>query len=72
MFKNLDELSPTLNKGIQLYIDRLDMDSRNRELFYDIIKFSYHEGYIKGKEDYLQEKSNFTNQISENGDKKQD
>ena len=55
MFKHFEELSPSLNKGIQLYIDRLDMDSRNRELFYDIIKFSYNEGYIKGNEDYLNE-----------------
>lgn len=55
MFKHLEELSPALNKGIQLYIERLDMTQRDRELFYDIIGFTFDEGKIRGKEDYLKE-----------------
>jgi hypothetical protein len=55
MFKSLEELSPALNKGIQLYIERLDMTQRDRELFYDIIGFTFDEGKIRGKEDYLKE-----------------
>jgi hypothetical protein len=55
MFKHFEELSPALNKGIQLYIERLDMTQRDRELFYDIIGFTFDEGMIRGKEDYLKE-----------------
>lgn len=54
-FKNMDELSPSLNKGLQLFIERLDMTQRDRELFYDIIGFTFDEGKIAGKEDYLKE-----------------
>lgn len=55
MFNPINELSPSLNKGIQLFIDRLDMSSRDRELFYDILKFTFDEGRISGKENYLNE-----------------
>jgi hypothetical protein len=55
MFKHFNELSPALNKGIQLYTERLDMTQRDRELFYDIIGFTFDEGKIRGKEDYLNE-----------------
>jgi hypothetical protein len=55
MFNPINELSPSLNKGIQLFIDRLDMTSRDRELFYDILKFTFDEGRITGKENYLNE-----------------
>ena len=55
MFKNFEELSPALNKGIQLYAERMDMTQRDRELFYDIIGFAFDEGKIKGKEQYLQD-----------------
>ena len=57
MFKNLDNLSPTLNKGIDLYLERLDIDQRNRELFFDIISFVFDEGKIAGKEEYLNEQT---------------
>lgn len=55
MFNPINELSPSLNKGIQLFIDRLDMSQRDRELFYDILKFTFDEGKIRGKENYLNE-----------------
>ena len=51
----MNELSPSLNKGLQLFIERLDMTQRDRELFYDIIGFTFDEGQIRGKEDYLKE-----------------
>ena len=54
-FKTLDELSPSLNKGIQFFIDRLDMTQRDRELFYDILGFTFDEGKISGKEEFLNE-----------------
>jgi hypothetical protein len=54
-FKTLNELSPSLNKGIQFYIERLDMTQRDRELFYDILGFTFDEGKISGKEEYLNE-----------------
>jgi hypothetical protein len=55
MFKHFDDLSPALNKGLQLFIERIDMTQRDRELFYDIIGFTFDEGKIQGKEDYLKE-----------------
>lgn len=55
MFKHFDELSPSLNKAIQFYTERLDMTQRDRELFYDIIGFAFDEGTIRGKEDYLKD-----------------
>lgn len=57
-FNKINELSENLNKGIQYYIDRLDMSSRDRELFYDLIKFSYEEGRIKGKYEFLNDINN--------------
>lgn len=54
-FKTFQELSPSLNKGLQLFIERLDMTQRDRELFYDIIGFTFDEGKIAGKEEYLNE-----------------
>lgn len=55
MFKHFDELSPSLNKGINLYIERLDLTQRDRELFYDIIKFTFDEGKLQGKQEFLNE-----------------
>jgi len=55
MFKHFDELSPSLNKAVQFYTERLDMTQRDRELFYDIIGFAFDEGTIRGKEDYLKD-----------------
>lgn len=57
-FKTLDELSPSLNKGIQFFAERLDMTQRDRELFYDILGFTFDEGKISGKEEYLKENEN--------------
>jgi hypothetical protein len=51
----MEELSPSLNKGIRLFIERMDMTQRDRELFYDIIGFAFDEGMIKGKEQYLKD-----------------
>jgi hypothetical protein len=67
MFKHFDELSPSLNKGIQLFIDRIDMTQRDRELFYDIIGFSFDEGTIRGKEDYLKDEQNSKKEIDKDG-----
>jgi hypothetical protein len=62
----MNELSPSLNKGLQLFIERLDMTQRDRELFYDIIGFTFDEGKITGKEEYLNEiKSNTNDEQSE-------
>lgn len=61
-FKYMNELSPSLNKGLQLFIERLDMTQRDRELFYDIIGFTFDEGRIRGKEDYLKEIKEDTNE----------
>lgn len=65
MFKHFEELSPSLNKGINLYIERLDMTQRDRELFYDIIKFTFDEGKLQGKQEFL-------NEINENDETKFD
>ena len=72
MFKYLEDLSPTLNKGINLYVDRLDLDKRNRELLFDILRFVYDEGKIRGKEEYLKEHQEFTNQTNKDGETEQD
>ena len=69
MFKDLNFLSSNLTKGIDLFIDRLDMTQRDRELFYDIINFIYLEGKIQGKEDYLTETSDFNNKSNEEKEK---
>ncbi len=61
-FKYMNEISPSLNKGLQLFIERLDMTQRDRELFYDIIGFAFDEGRIQGKEDYLNEIHDKTNE----------
>lgn len=66
MFKHFDELSPSLNKAVQFYIERLDMTQRDRELFYDIIGFAFDEGTIRGKEDYLKDEQK-QNEISQDG-----
>lgn len=57
-YKTMDELSPSLNKGVQFFIERLDMTQRDRELFYDILGFTFDEGKITGKEEYLKETLN--------------
>jgi hypothetical protein len=67
MFKHFDELSPSLNKAVQFYTERLDMTQRDRELFYDIIGFAFDEGTIRGKEDYLKDVQNSQKQISQDG-----
>jgi hypothetical protein len=54
-YKTMDELSPSLNKGVQFFIERLDMTQRDRELFYDILGFTFDEGKISGKEEFLNE-----------------
>jgi hypothetical protein len=63
MFKHFKELSPSLNKGIQLFTERMDMTQRDRELFYDIIGFAFDEGKISGKEDFLKD---MTESLKEN------
>jgi hypothetical protein len=52
-FKQVDYVSPQLRVGIDSFIERMDMCSRDRELFYDIIGFAYTEGKIRGKEEIL-------------------
>lgn len=71
MSKNLDALSPSLKRGIRLYVERLDLEIRYRDLLYDIIRFAYDEGKISGKEDFLKEHQQFINQTNNNGDKEQ-
>lgn len=51
----LDDLSPSLKRGIQMYTERLNMNEKDRSLFYDILRFTFNEGSIKGKEEYLKE-----------------
>ena len=67
MFKHFDELSPSLNKAVQFYTERLDMTQRDRELFYDIIGFAFDEGTIRVKEDYLKDVQNSQKQITQYG-----
>ena len=53
-FRELEELSPTFNKSMNNFIDRIDcMHGRDSELFYDLIGFAFDEGRIKGKEEIL-------------------
>jgi hypothetical protein len=52
-FRNLEFVSPSLNKAIQAYIDRIDATQRDRELLYDIVGFAFDEGRIQGKEEIL-------------------
>lgn len=53
-FKEMKELSPTFNKLMNNFIDRVDaFTGRDRELFYDLIGFAFDEGKIKGKEEVL-------------------
>lgn len=70
MFKDLNFLSENLTKGINLFINRMDMTQRDRELFYDIINFTFQEGKIEGKEDYLREINEFKSNI--NNEQKED
>ena len=67
MFKHFEELSPSLNKAVQFYTERLDMTQRDRELFYDIIGFAFDEGKIRGKEDYLKDEQITQKQITQDG-----
>ena len=57
MFKTYHEMSSNLNRGMQLFIERMDMTQRDRELFYDLIGFAYQEGKIAGKEEIINENS---------------
>jgi hypothetical protein len=50
-------MSSNLNRGMQLFIERMDMTQRDRELFYDLIGFAYQEGKIAGKEEIINENS---------------
>jgi hypothetical protein len=47
--------SEPLNGLMFKFIDRLDMDARDREIFEDLALFIYHEGKLRGKEEYLNE-----------------
>lgn len=57
MFKNYQELSKKLNEEMQLFIDRLDMTQRDRDLFYNLIMMSFHEGKMAANKE-TQIKSN--------------
>ena len=52
-FRNLEFVSPSLNKAIQAYVERIDATQRDRELLYDIVGFAFDEGKIRGKEEIL-------------------
>ena len=52
-FRNLEFVSPSLNKAIQAYVERIDATQRDRELLYDIVGFAFDEGKIQGKEEIL-------------------
>ena len=65
-FKYFEEFSPALNKGIQLYVDRLDMTGRDRELFYDILNFAYSEGKISGMEEFVKNADQTLKDFNEN------
>jgi hypothetical protein len=65
-FKHFEEFSPALNKGIQLYIERLDLDGRNRELFYDLLSFAYSEGKIAGIEELVKNTEDKLKDFNEN------
>lgn len=45
--------SEQLNQLMMVFIDRLDMSSRDRELLEDLAMFAYQEGTIAGKEQLL-------------------
>jgi hypothetical protein len=47
--------SESLNGLMFKFIERLDMDARDREIFEDLALFIYHEGKLQGKEEYLNE-----------------
>jgi hypothetical protein len=47
--------SKNLNGLMFKFIERLDMDARDREIFEDLALFIYHEGKLDGKEEYLNE-----------------
>lgn len=55
-FRNLEFVSPALNKAIQAYVERIDATQRDRELLYDIVGFAFDEGRIQGKEELINEK----------------
>ena len=65
-FKQLSHMSPQLQNIVDSFIERMDMDSRDRDFFYDIIGFAYNEGKIKGKEEIIYGEE--TNQNEENGE----
>lgn len=62
MFKYQEHLSENLNKGLDMFIERMDMTNRDRELFYDIINFAFHEGRITGKEEILDEPKKYSDE----------
>jgi hypothetical protein len=48
-------LSSTLNELMFKFIDRLNMNTRDREILEDLALFIYQEGKLDGKEEYLNE-----------------
>lgn len=53
-----NNLTEPLKKGINLFIDRLDMKEKDRKLFFEILRFTYNEGIIHGMEKVLNEETN--------------
>jgi len=47
--------SSTLNELMFKFIDRLNMNTRDREILEDLALFIYQEGKLDGKEEYLNE-----------------
>jgi hypothetical protein len=68
-FRYLNEVSPSLNTAIDAFVHRMDMNQRDRELFYDIVGFAYDEGKIQGKEDILLGEETKTNLHGEEQEK---
>ena len=60
--------SNPLNELMFKFIDRLDMDARDREIFEDLALFIYHEGKLKGAEEYLNEITEI--KLTDNGENK--
>jgi hypothetical protein len=50
---NIDYVSPQLKFAIDAFKERMDMNRRDREIFYDIVHFAYTEGKIRGKEEIV-------------------
>jgi hypothetical protein len=60
-FKNFEHnpsLSKNLNELMMTFIHRVDMTARDREIFEDLVMFTFQEGRIEGKLEYLNEQTN--------------